>query len=65
LRGDGQPQPGAAIAARGRSVGLGERLEDLPLLLGGIPMPVSLTPKATLIASPAPPSTRTRTMISP
>ena len=33
-RGDRQAQPRAAVAARGRGVGLGERIEDLRLLLG-------------------------------
>ena len=32
-RGDGQPQPRAAEPPGGRGVGLGERLEDQPLLL--------------------------------
>src|SRR3712207_8580468 len=35
LRRDGQAQPGAAVAARRRAVGLGERLEDGRLLLLG------------------------------
>ena len=32
LLGDGQSQPGTAILARGGPIGLGERLEDQPLL---------------------------------
>ena len=32
---DGQPQPGAAVAAGGGCVGLGERFEDQFLLFGG------------------------------
>ena len=34
LRGDGQAQAGAAVLARGGGVGLGEGLEDQPLLFG-------------------------------
>jgi hypothetical protein len=33
LLGDAEPKPGAAVAAGGRTVRLGERVEDAPLLL--------------------------------
>ena len=51
LRGDGQAQPGAAVLARGRAVGLREGLEDQLLLLGGMPMPVSRTAKCSPTSS--------------
>ena len=45
---DRQAQPGAAVACGGAAVGLAEGLEDeRPAGRGGMPMPVSLTAKAT------------------
>ena len=45
LRADRQAQPGAAEPPRRRAIGLRERLEDRRLLVGGMPMPVSMTLK--------------------
>ena len=43
LAGDGEAKPGAAEALRGRGVGLAELLEQLRLLLGVMPIPLSAT----------------------
>jgi hypothetical protein len=43
--GDGQAQPGAAIAAGGAVVGLGKGIKDDALFFRAMPMPVSRTEK--------------------
>jgi len=53
LAADGQTQPRAPVLAAGGSVDLLERLEDDPLFGLGIPMPVSVTAKATTLAAPS------------
>ena len=45
LRGNRQAQSRAAILARHRAIGLLKSIEDHVLLLGGMPMPVSVTAK--------------------
>ena len=47
---DGKAQAGAAIFAARAGVGLLEGLKDDLLLVGGMPMPVSVTSKATTAA---------------
>ena len=46
-RADGQPQPGAAKAARGRRIRMAEGLEQLPHALGRDAVPVSRTEKCS------------------
>ena len=48
-----RPEPGAAVLARGRGVGLGERLEEPLDVVGAMPMPVSVTSTRSDDASPA------------
>jgi hypothetical protein len=43
LGADGEPKAGAAVAAGGGGVRLGEGFEDQVLLFGGMPTPVSCT----------------------
>ena len=65
-RRDRQAQPGAAVAARRRGVGLHERTEDLRLLAPrGMPMPVSDTAKRQRAPRPRAGSTPTSTDTSP
>ena len=51
LAADGEAEAGAAVFAAGAGIGLLERLEDDLLLLGGMPMPVSATSKATTVGA--------------
>ena len=51
LAADRQAEAGAAVLAAGRAVGLLERLEDDLLLVGGMPMPVSVTANASTSAA--------------
>ena len=52
LRGDRQAEAGAAVAARGRRVGLHERpRRSSPCLSGAMPMPVSRTQNCSVAAS--------------
>ena len=48
---DREAEAGAAVAARGRAVGLGERLEDASARSASMPMPVSRTAKRSSVAS--------------
>jgi hypothetical protein len=54
LAADGQAEPGAAVAAAGRAVGLLEGVEDDLLLAFGMPMPVSMTLMATGVLASRP-----------
>jgi hypothetical protein len=46
MLGDAEPEPGTAVTAGRRAVGLRERIENVPLLVGRDAMPVSVTSKA-------------------
>jgi hypothetical protein len=52
LAADREAEAGAAVLAAGGAVGLLERLEDDLLLVRGMPMPVSVTEKASTGSAP-------------